>query len=60
MKEVNEIILKQDKDHKWVAIPSDRKGYYNIKFYEYYESVGFKLLSVDKDYYTEEILKTLF
>lgn len=60
MKEINERILKQDKDHKWVAIPSDREEYYNIEFYEYYESVGFKLLSVDKDYYSEEILKTLF
>ena len=60
MKEFNEIILKQDKDHMWTAIPSNREGYYNIKFYEYYKEIGFKYISIDKDYYSESILISMF
>ena len=57
---MNEKILKQDKNCKITAIQSDREGYYNIKYYEYYQNVGYKLLSIDKDYYSEEILNILY
>ena len=52
---VIEILLKQTKDHKWTAVESDRPGLYHIKFYEYYNSVGFKYLSIDKDYWPLEL-----
>jgi len=53
-------VLKENKDHKIVAVSSNREGYYNIEFYEYYTNVGFKLISIDKDYYTMDLLEVLY
>lgn len=57
---MKEMLLKKDKDHMFLAIESDKEGLYNIKFYEYYKEIGYKLLSIDKEYYSEETLKIMF
>lgn len=52
---VIEVVLKQNDDHRITLIKSDRPGLFHIKFYEYYQSTGFKCLSIDKDYWSLEL-----
>lgn len=46
-----EIIIN---DHKWEFVQNEI-GYYNVLFYEYYSSCGWKFLSKDENYTKEAI-----
>lgn len=56
---MNEIIIERECGAKLV-FKHEKEDLYKLYHYEYFNSCGWKLISIDKDLYTKEVIEEFY